>query len=400
MRPHHLMRTVVVAAAVAIVAVGGYAAFQYVSLSTGIRKSQVLVAQDATAAPHADTNILVMGLDSRLDENGKPLPPDIYNALHAGDQSDGGLNSNVLMLLHVPGDGSKATEISIPRDDEVALAGCPDRECTGKIKQAYGLAADQESRRIAGDPSLEDAARQQKARDAGRQAQVETVRNFLGVHVDHFVEVTMVAFYQLAQVIQPITVCVLNDTQDQYSGANFHRGRQQIDAVQAVAFVRQRRDDHHPQLDFTDLDRERRQQAFIVSLATQLKQAGTLANPVKLSGIIDVVKQNTAIDSGLDLVQFAQQATQLAGGNVTFYTLPIERFGKNARGEDVNVVDVGQIRATVAQLLGPAAAPSGPTTGPPASATPGAAPGAAPGTAVPQPNQLSAISGGGIPCVK
>ena len=416
MRPLRLRSTVLAAAAVAVLAVVGYAVFQYVGLSTGIRKSQVLVAQDAKSPPHADTNILVMGLDSRLDENGKPLPQDIYTALHSGDQSDGGLNANVLMLLHVPGDGSRATEISIPRDDDVALAGCPDKECTGKIKQAYGLAADQEAQRIAGDSSLDAAQRQQKSRDAGRQAEVETVQSFLGVRIDHFVEVTMVAFYQLAQVVQPVTVCVLNDTQDRYSGANFHRGQQQIDAAQAVAFVRQRRDDDHPQLDYTDLDRERRQQAFIVSLATQLKQAGTLANPVKLSGILDVAKQNTAIDSGLDLLQLAQQANQLAGGNVTFYTLPIERFGKNSRGEDVNIVDVARIRSAVAQLLSPAspgpspsptgpagAAPSPSPTGPAGAApSPGgaAAPTTVAGTAAPHPTELSAIAAGGIPCVK
>ena len=407
-------RSVLLVAVAAVVAVVGYAVFQYVSLSTGIKKSDVLVAPDAAATPSADTNILIMGLDSRLDENGKALPQDIYDALHAGDQKDGGLNANVLMLLHVPGDGSRATEISIPRDDEVALAGCPDGECTGKIKQAYGLAYDQASKALVRDSSLDASARQQKQRDAGRTAQIETVQTFLGVHIDHFVEVTMAAFYQLARVVQPITVCVTSDTQDRYSGADFKAGEQQIDAAQAVAFVRQRRDEKHPELNFTDLDRERRQQAFIVSLATQLKQAGTLANPLKLSGILDVTKQNTAIDSGLDLLAFAQQASQMASGNVTFFTLPIERFGKNSRGEDVNVVNLEQIRATVKQLLSPQGStptptptPTGKSSGtkssgstPTGSAAAPATPVPVTGTSVPPPTALSALSGGGIPCVK
>ena len=165
----------------------------------------------------------------------------------------------------------------------------------------------------------------------------------------------MVAFYQLAQVVQPITVCVKEATQDSYSGANFVAGEQKIDASQAVAFVRQRRD-LYERYNFTDLDRERRQQAFISSLAIQLKQAGTLANPVKLQQIIDVTKQNTAIDSGLNLLSFAQDAERMAGGNVTFYTLPVKAFGKDPQGEDINVVDVAQIQATVKQLLAPAEA--------------------------------------------
>ena len=133
------------------------------------------------------------------------------------------------------------------------------------------------------------------------------MRQFLGgVPIDHFVEVTMVAFYQIAQVVEPITVCVKEDTQDSYSGADFHAGRQQINAAQAMAFVRQRRDTVHPDLNFTDLDRERRQQAFIASLFYQLKQADTFANPAKLTGILNVAKQNTAIDSGLDLLSLAR----------------------------------------------------------------------------------------------
>ncbi len=392
----------------------GYAGYQYVRLTHGIVTSDALLpsggASDAltgtatSSGPKTNTNILVMGLDSRVDENGNPLPQDIYDALHAGDASDGGLNSNVLMLLHVPGDGSRATEISIPRDDYVSLTGCPDSQCKGKIKQAYGLAYAAASRELAGDASLSTVRREQKSRDAGRLAQVQTVEAFLGgVHIDHFVEVTMVAFYQLAQVVQPITVCVNEPTKDSYSGANFVAGQQQIDASQAVAFVRQRRD-LYDRYNFTDLDRERRQQAFIVSLATQLKQAGTLANPVKLGQIIDVTKQNTAIDSGLNLLEFASDAQQMAGGNVTFYTLPIASFGTDSSGEDINVVDLAQIHAVVAHLLGgPGSTSSATATASrPATTThtPTSVPTVVPGTGAPAPTDLTAITGGGIPCVK
>lgn len=400
-------------------AVAGFGLYQYLNLTRGITTSDALSsAGGGAASQHGDVNILVMGLDSRVDENGDPLPQDIYDALHAGDSSDGGKNANVLMLLHIPGDGSKATEISIPRDDYVDLPGCPDKQCKGKIKQAYGLAYAQESSAIAGDGSLDKTAREQKARDAGRAAETKAVEQFLDVSVDHFVEVTMVAFYQLAQVVQPITVCVKEPTQDSYSGANFVAGEQQIDASQAVAFVRQRRD-LYDRYDFTDLDRERRQQAFIASLATQLKQAGTLANPVKLANIVDVTKANTAIDSGLDLLSFAKDAQALAGGNVTFYTLPIDHFGKDASGEDVNIVNVAQVQATVKQLLSGQGTPAPSATSTPAT-TPGmsaekksgtkthtASPSPSataatpvPAASAPAPNQLSALSGGGIPCVK
>ena len=409
-------RVLLIAAVAVVILLVGYAGYSYVRLTRGITTSDVLGADGTatTGSTHGDTNILIMGLDSRVDENGDPLPADIYAALHAGEASDGGLNANVLMLLHIPGDGSKASVVSIARDDYVDLVGCPDKQCTGKIKQAYGLGYAAESAVLAKDTSLTKQQREQKARDAGRSAQVKTVAQFLGVPVDHFVEVTMVAFYQLAQVVQPITVCVKEATQDSYSGANFVAGEQQIDASQAVAFVRQRRD-LYERYNFTDLDRERRQQAFIASLATQLKQAGTLANPVKLQQIIDVTKQNTAIDSGLNLLSFAQDAERMAGGNVTFYTLPVKSFGKTPQGEDINVVDVSAIQATVKQLLSPAEATGTSTAGsstpsptsttgssrPTGSATPTpSVPTTVAGTGTPAPTDLTAISGGGIPCVK
>lgn len=111
------------------------------------------------------------------------------------------------------------------------------------------------------------------------------------------------------------------------------------------------RSDSTGRLNFTDLDRERRQQAFIASLATQLRKVGTLGNPAKLQGILNVARQNIAVDSGLNLLSLARQATNLTSGNVEFVTLPIDHFGTDAAGEDVNVVDVPAIEALVHRLL-------------------------------------------------
>jgi LCP family protein required for cell wall assembly len=344
--------------------VTGYGWTQYQDLLHGVGRSDA-IRGDVSQSAGGDTNILIMGLDSRLDENGNPLPPEIYQALHAGDQQVGGYNANVLMLVHLPGDGSKATAISIPRDDYVSLPGSPDGIAKGKIKQAYGFAFDQEHKKLVSAGVTDQTSLEQRSRDAGRREEVDTVARFLGgVPIDHFVEVTMMAFYQLAQVVAPITVCLNEDTRDSYSGADFHRGYQQINAIQAVEFVRQRRDNVHPQLNFTDLDRERRQQAFIASLVYQLKQAGTLFNPARLRSLITVVKQNIAADTGLELLSFAQQASALAGGNITFTTLPIVGFGTDPAGEDVNIVNVPRIQSLVHNLIGAHT----PTVAPPTSA--------------------------------
>ncbi len=430
--------------AVAVLATTGFGWSRYRALEDAVHRSGALAGlaapptTDAGPAPLETQNILVMGLDSRLDENGDPLPPADYAAMNTGGADVGGYNANVLMLLHVPGDGSRATALSIPRDDYVDLAGSPDGEAHGKIKQAYGLAFDQQRRALLAQGISDKTVLEQRSRDAGRNAEIATVSQFLGVPIDHFVEVTLVAFYQIAQVVQPITVCLQEDTRDTYSGANFHAGYQQIDAAQAVAFVRQRRDYDHPELNFTDLDRERRQQAFIASLAYQLKQAGTFADPTTLSRLLDVARQNTAVDPGLDLMSLASRAGSLTSGNITFATLPIVRFGTDPIGEDVNIVDPAAVRAVVQTMLAPpspsgapsasaaptadpSAAPTTAPTTPPAAPTadPSAAPTTAPTTPPAAPTAgaaagpsaspsadpaagplANAISGGGVPCVK
>lgn len=346
-RRRRLVVGLVAATLVVVLTVVGYAVWQVVSLGLGIQRSDVISGRSSGDG----TDILLMGLDSRLDVRGRPLSPEIYEALHSGDASDGGLNANVLMYLHISPDGSAVSAFSIPRDDYVDLVGCPAGVCKGKIKSAYGLAFDAESRRLV-QTGVSGEDLHVRSRDVARAAQISTVEQFLDVRIDHFVEVTMVSFFEIAQVVQPVTVCVKQDTVDTYSGADFRAGEQQISAEQAVAFVRQRRDTSNPNLAFTDLDRSRRQQAFIVSLLTQLKGSQTLTNPGRLSGIVDVAKRNTAIDTGLDPFALARMAQALRGGDLSFYTLPVERFDR-VDGQDVNVVDTAKVRAMVKDLTSP-----------------------------------------------
>jgi LCP family protein required for cell wall assembly len=300
--------------------------------------------------PGVDQNILLMGLDSRLDQNGQPLPPEMYEALHAGDETSGGYNANVLIVVHISGGDGPVTAVSIPRDDYVDLSGCPGSVCKGKIKQAYGQAYQQSLNSQAagnsdGAGATDLAAREQTAREAGRKAEIGTVNDLLGISVDHFVEVTLGAFFQIATVVQPITVCLNADSVDNYSGANFHQGVQRIDAAQAMAFVRQRRDENDGS--FTDFDRTRRQQAFLVSLVKAARDGGALSSLSALSKLLQVARDNVAVDEGLDLVDFAARASQLTDRPLSFYTLPISGFTMDPNGSDVNLVDVSTIRRIV-----------------------------------------------------
>ena len=111
-------------AAVVILVVTGMAWAGNRNLFGGITVSQAL--EGSPGSTDGDQNILIMGLDSRLDEHGQPLPQDMYDALHAGDETAGGYNANVLIVVHIPDGSGPITAISIPRDDYVDWPAAPD----------------------------------------------------------------------------------------------------------------------------------------------------------------------------------------------------------------------------------------------------------------------------------
>jgi LCP family protein required for cell wall assembly len=382
---------------VAVVGTVAFAAVDLAGAANGIHHSDAVLPTAASGVPQdeGEQNILIMGLDSRVDEDGNPYPQEIYDAIHAEDASVGGYNTNVLMYVHIPAGGGQAVAVSIPRDDEVDYAGAPGGTQRGKIKEAYGraFAAKDDELRAAG-VSEDDAY--QRARDAARSEEMQTVSEFLGgVPIDHFVEVTMAAFYRVAQAVQPLEVCLNHATADTYSGADFAAGPQQIDAAQAMAFVRQRRDTKYDDVFLTDLDRTRRQQAFLVSLALKLRDAQTFTDFGRMQQLLDTAKQYVAVDKGFDLLSLASTAQRLAGGDVTFQTLPVERFG-TIDGESVNIVDQKAIAAQMEALLHPAPAATPDATGAPASDAPSSTPSP---TSTVYTDSQQPLRAGSVPCV-
>ena len=339
--------------------------YTYHSLTSGLRTSDALSAlHGEPAGQDGSLNVLLIGLDSRKDMNGDDLPKQfVVDDLNAGSSAIGGYNTNTLILLHIPAGGGRVQAFSIPRDDYVqtySADGSP--QGMHKIKEAYGLAKAVAETRLSGQ-GVTGQALEQRSREVGRQATLATVQKFLSLRIDHFAEVNLLGFYDIAQVVQPITVCLNHAVYDpavrgQGSGADFRSGLNTLDAAQALSFVRQR---HY--LTNGDLDRTHRQQAFLSSVEYKLKQQGVFDDVDKLQGLFDVVKKDVVIDSGWNLLDFAHQAPALTGGNVVFNTLPVQGFAERG-GESVNLVDPGQIEAIVHRLTSrsPAAATSASAT--------------------------------------
>jgi LCP family protein required for cell wall assembly len=302
-------------------------------------------------------NILLMGLESRRDWNGNILPGSILAKLHSGNaqavaNGTGGNDTNTLILIHIFAGGKKAVGFSIPRDDWVNFAGTVGPQQVGKIDQAYGVSMYFEQAKLR--QQNPDMGQDQLAflgNEAGRRAAVATVEKLTGVRVDHFAEVNLDGFYELAKVVGGVEVCLNHAVHDPKSGANFHRGYQHLDAAQALSFVRQR--DGLPN---GDLDRTHRQQAFIDSVMHQLRTQGVLGDLTKVSALLSVAKQYVITDAGWNLLDFTAQMRSLTSGNLVFRTLPIKGYA-TIDGQDANAVNVPDIQTIVHAAFFPKPAP-------------------------------------------
>ena len=334
----------------------------------------------AQQSTDGSTNILLLGLDSRKDNNGANLPRKLLDYMHVGSSSSiGGYNTNTMILIHIPANGKKAVAISIPRDDYVNV---PDLGMK-KIKEAYGYAKYAEDSRLY-KLGVKEPDRERQAREAGRTATIKTITALLDVPIDHFAEVNLVGFYDLADALGGIQVCLKHAVDDsQYSGAKFPAGLQTITGVDALKFVRQRHG-----LPNGDLDRTHRQQAFITGVITKFRTQGIFGDIGKVSALLDVAKKDVVIDEGFDVLGFLPKAKSLTGGNITFHTLPIEGYVMR-NSQSVNLIDEVKVKTFVQDLFYPKPLAKG-------SASPSPSPTKSK-SLISQANG-KALDGSGIPC--
>lgn len=352
----HTRRTQVIRLATAtmtvvVLAATGAGWWTFHGLLSGITVSQALGA-DAPRSTGAAVNILLIGLDSRKDQDGNDLPQDVLDQLHAGDSTSGGYNTNTLILVHLAADGG-VEAFSIPRDDYVTVSGIVPGYHHIKIKEAYGLTKADAAQKLADQGVSDQATLETQGREAGRKATLAVVRALTGVPIDYFAEINLAGFYDVAASLGGVDVCLNHAVHDSYSGADFPAGRQTLDARQALAFVRQRHG-----LDNGDLDRTHRQQAFLISVIQQLQDSGTFTDVGKLNGLMDIARKDIVLSSGWNEDLF-RRIGELAGGHVQYQTLPVLRYD-TVDGQDVNIVDPSAIRALVTTTFAGASAPPTP----------------------------------------
>ncbi|MCX2733146.1 LCP family protein [Saccharopolyspora sp. NFXS83] len=312
-----------------VLAVAGYGWANYGDLQWALSTS---AATDGATADGA-TDILLVGLDSRTDAQGRPLPEDVLRKLKAG-QNPASL-TDTLILVHVPENGRRATAFSLPRDTFATIPGHGQH----KINSAYGRGKAAAAANLGG---LDAQERERRSADAGRSLVTETVQRLTGTQIDHYAEVNLLGFARLTEAVGGVPVCLKRPVRDSYSGAAFAAGHQRISGADALAFVRQRHG-----LPRGDLDRMVRQQAFLAGLVDTATSGGLLSQPARLRELVDSARQSVVLDRNWDVLTFAQRMQGIAGGDVEFATIPIRDANYDTPDGEAVRVDPAEVSRIV-----------------------------------------------------
>ncbi|NYJ05674.1 LCP family protein [Petropleomorpha daqingensis] len=284
-----------------------------------------------------DMNLLLVGQDGRTD-----LTPEQLAELNAGANDSGGLNTDTMILVHVPADGSRASFVSFPRDSYVEIPGHGKDKLNAAYAYGYSSAGSQAS-------TAEKEA-------AGAQLLVQTISKLSGLQIDHYAEVDLLGFFNLATVVGGVEVNLCYAVDDsQYSGAVFPAGKQTITGADALKFVRERhgvRPDGSPALPRGDLDRIVRQQVFIAGVVRKILSEDVLLDLGKQRQLVKAAAGSLTVDRSLDLLDLAKQMQSVTAGSIDFQTVPVaDANAHDDQGRSiVKLEDEDTLHAFFAQL--------------------------------------------------
>ena len=242
-----------------------------------------------SAAPELEDtlNVLVVGNSSREGLTEQQL-------LELGTEDDGSKLTDTIMLVQISPDRDKAVVVGFPRD----------------LRVSY--------------PSVGDVKINSVQARGGPDALVSTVQDLTGIDLDHYVQIDMAGFLDLAEVLGGVEVCLDEPMVDPQAGIDLPAGCQTLDATEALGFVRSRHANSE-QFGVGDFGRIAKQQYYLTQAMQEATQLGTLANPLKVKRIIDAVASAVTTDRALGLTDMYRIANTLKGvtaDDVVMRTVP------------------------------------------------------------------------------
>ncbi|MFJ7331732.1 LCP family protein [Streptomyces sp. NPDC101116] len=265
----------------------------YVWADTRLNKEVDLGALGGRVPPGEGTTYLVVGSDSR-----EGLSEQDRKDLNTGSAE--GRRTDSVILLHTGASGT--TMLSLPRDSWVTLPSYVDpdtgrsyRAAPNKLNAAFSL----------GGPDL----------------LVRTVERNTGVRVDHYAEIGFAGFVGVVDAVGGVDLCLGRPVRDKDSGADLPAGCQTLDGAEALAFVRQRKQEARG-----DLGRTRNQQRFLAALARKAATPSTLADPSKSFPTLEAGLDTLIVDEGTeppDLMGLFEALRKATGGGGRQLNVPV-----------------------------------------------------------------------------
>ncbi len=257
-----------------LLGVGGLLTIAAVGTTTQLLVQQVETNLSRVPVPELEEPVqrsdaryfLLVGSDAR-----DGLDADDRRELTLG--SFDGQRSDVVMYLAISADREQVSLVSFPRDLLVELDG-----------------------------------RSQKLTDTfagGPDQLILALRQNFQLPVNHYAAVTLGGFVDAVRTLGSVEICLDEPLRDRKAGADFEAGCHDMDATEALAFVRSRQGAR------ADLERIDRQQTFLQAVLRDLTATRTLANARQVYRLTEDVASSLTTDDRLGTTQMIGLADEL-----------------------------------------------------------------------------------------
>jgi LCP family protein required for cell wall assembly len=234
---------------------------------------------------NSSENILVIGAYNNVHD---------FTSQTFVPSADNGADTYV--LVHISPDHKGAVLVSFPRDAMVPVYDCP-------ASAPFGGQTAQ--------PGALEPLNQSYA-DGGPGCVWHTLEQQTGIFINHFTEVDYLGFEKFVAALGGADVCLPYAVNIPNDGLHLKAGMHHITPAQALKFVRARDIGQ-----WSDLQRIKRQQFFMISVMQSALHQGLLGNPLKLLSIAHQVAPYLVTDSGLGLTAMASLAGSMHGVNLS-----------------------------------------------------------------------------------
>jgi polyisoprenyl-teichoic acid--peptidoglycan teichoic acid transferase len=173
----------------------------------------------------------------------------------------------------------------------------------------------------------------------GAPLTVRTVEGLVNTRMDHVALIDFEGFIDLTDELGGVTV--YNKYASVSQGYNFPVGNVTLRGEQALAYVRERK-----QLPHGDLDRAERQRAVLSAILAKGLAKETISNPLKFVSFVRGVSRHISVDDQLTESELRSTALslRLTPRDVRSLQAPISGFGTSSTNQSIDIVDQKKLR--------------------------------------------------------